>query len=306
VSEHVIHPVDRGRWNGVAEPATVDDLEPGDHACLTFSDADERLDIVAAFVRDGLERGDKVVCLTDLLRPDELSADLSERGLPVEATRRSGQLEVLSSVSEYIASGTFDPGHVISGLRSRIDGALQQGYPGLRISADMVWALRPVDGLEQLLTFEVQFTELLATRRAMAVCQYDREGFDPLSLAGASAAHSRAVAAVTYHSDAVLRICRQHIPPGVRIAGELDYRSLDPLNRALAEAVRLDSDVFLNLAHLRFIDVAAAGVLLQTALGLAGGKAMTVVCQPAAGKVIRALGGDQLPALRLVVRDVGQ
>jgi anti-anti-sigma factor len=103
----------------------------------------------------------------------------------------------------------------------------------------------------------------------------------------------------------VLRICRQHIPPGVRIAGELDYRALDALTRALAEAVRLDPMVFLNLAQLRFIDVAAAGVVLQTALALAGGKLMTVVCQPVVGKVLRALGGDQLPTLKLVVRDVG-
>jgi anti-anti-sigma factor len=289
----------------VAEPATVDDLEPGDHACLTFSDADERLDIVAAFVRDGLDRGDKVVCLTDTLPPDDLSAELSERGLPVEASTCSGQLEVVPSVSAYIAGGTFEPEQVISGLRSRIDGALEAGYPGLRISADMVWALRPVSGLERLLTFEVQFSELLATRRALAVCQYDRAGFDAVSLAGAASVHTRGVAAVTYYNDAVLRICRQHLPPGVRIAGELDYRALDELTRALAEAVRLDSTLFLNLTQLRFIDVAAAGVILQTALALVGGKLMTVVCQPAIGKVLGALGGDQLPTLKLVIRDVG-
>jgi anti-anti-sigma factor len=289
----------------VGDSATVDELEPGDHACLTFSDADERLDIVAAFVRDGLDRGDKVVCLTDRLPPDDLSAELAERGLPVAAVTRSGQLEVAPSVSTYIASGAFDPERVISGLRSRIDGALAAGYPGLRISADMVWALRPVSGLERLLTFEVQFSELLATHRAIAVCQYDRAGFDAVSLAGAASAHTRGVAAVTYHHDAVLRICRQHIPPGVRIAGELDYRALDPLNRALAETVRLDSMVFLNLTQLRFIDVAAAGVILQTALALVGGKVMTVVCQPAVGKVLYALGSGDLPTLKLVIRDVG-
>ena len=286
-------------------PLTVDDLEPGDHTCLTFSDADERIDIVAAFVRDGLGRGDKVVCLTDTLPPDDLSAELSERGLPVASTTRSGQLELLPSVSAYIAGGTFDPEQVISGLRIRIDRALAAGYPGLRISADMVWALRPVSGLERLLTFEVQFGELLATRRALAVCQYDREGFDAVSLAGAASVHSRGIAAVTYHSDAVLRICRQHIPPGVRIAGELDYRAVDALTRALGEAVRLDRAVFLNLSQLRFIDVAAAGVMLQTALGLTGGRLMTVVCRSAVGKVLRALGGDGLPSLKLVIRDVG-
>jgi anti-anti-sigma factor len=289
----------------MSEPVTVDDLEPGDHACLTFSDADERLDIVAAFVREGLDRGDKVVCLTDALEPARLSAELSERGLPIEASTCSGQFEAAPSVSAYVAGGAFDPAQVISGLRTRIDGALAEGYPGLRISADMVWALRPVSGLDQLLTFEVQFNELLASRPATVVCQYDRVGFDAVSLAGASAAHGRAVTAVTYHADAVLRICRQHVPPGVRIAGELDYRGIDALTRALSEAVRLDDHLFLNLTRLSFIDVAAAGVVLQTAYGLVGGKLMTVVCQPVVGKVLRALGGDQLAALKLIVRDVG-
>ena len=289
----------------MADPATVDDLEPGDHACLTFSDADERLDIVAAFVRDGLEHGDKVVCLTDALSPGDLAAELSGRGLPVASSTHSGQLEVAPSVSTYIASGTFDPEQVISGLRSRIDAAFGAGYPGLRISADMVWALRPVSGLEQLLTFEVQFSELLATHRALAVCQYDRAGFDAVSLAGAASVHTRGVAAVTYHADAVLRICRQHLPPGVRVAGELDYRGVDALTRALAEAVRLDDVLFLNLSQLRFIDVAAAGVILQTALALVGGKRMTVVCQPAVGKVLNGLDGGRIPTLKLVIRDVG-
>jgi hypothetical protein len=34
----------------MVSPQAVDALGPGDHACLTFSDPDERLDIVAAFV----------------------------------------------------------------------------------------------------------------------------------------------------------------------------------------------------------------------------------------------------------------
>jgi hypothetical protein len=35
-----------------------------------FTDGDERLDLVAAFVRDGLRAGHKVVCWTDAIDPD--------------------------------------------------------------------------------------------------------------------------------------------------------------------------------------------------------------------------------------------
>jgi len=289
----------------VAEPVTVDDLEPGDHACLTFTDADERLDIVAAFVRDGLAEGAKVLCLTDALAPGELLCEITERGLPVREPLDRRQLELAPSTSAYIASGAFDPARVIDALQHRINEARRGGYPAVRITADMCWALRPVTGLEHLVAYEQQLTQLLADGRATAVCQYDRQCFDAVTLAGVTAAHSRAVAAVTYHNDAVLRVCRQHIPPGVRVAGELDYRGLGALTEALGEAVRLDSHVFLNLAQLRFMDVAAAGAVLQTAVGLGNGQRMTAVCQHPVGKVLRTLGADRVPSLRLVIRDVG-
>ena len=289
----------------MAEPVTADDLVPGDHACLTFSDRDERLDIVAAFVRNGLKSGDRVLCLTDDLTPDGLAAELAERGLPLDRPLADGQLEVASSAAAFVASGAFDGDRVIDALARRMADARAAGYPGLRVAADMCWALRPVAGLEQLVAYEGRFTRLLAGSGATAVCQYDRRCFDPVTLAGVSAAHSHAVAAVTYHHDVVLRICRQHIPPGVRIAGELDYRGLDPLQNALSEAVRLDPHVFLNMTQLRFIDVAAAGVILRTALGLRTGARMTVVTQQAVGKVLRALGSERVPVLRLVERDAG-
>ena len=53
----------RGYIGDMATP--VDRLEPGDHACLTFSDPAERQDILAAFVADGLGRGEKVISYTE-------------------------------------------------------------------------------------------------------------------------------------------------------------------------------------------------------------------------------------------------
>lgn len=281
----------------MTEPAAVDDLRPGDHACLTFSDADERLDIVAAFVRDGLERGDKVICLTDTLSPQAFTGELASRGLRLGDRLGSGQLEVVASLREFVAAGSFAPARLVDRLHARID------YPGLRIAADMCWAVRPVGGLERLIEYETEVTRLLAAGNTTAVCQYDRECFDAVTLASVTAAHSRSVAAVTYHSDAILRICRQYVPPGVRIAGELDYRSLEPLTTALAEAARLDEHLLLNLRQLRFIDVAAAGAIVQVALTQRDRNPMTITCQPAVGKVLRVLGTDRMPGVRLVVRD---
>ena len=78
-------------------PRSVEELGPGDHACLTFTDADERLDIVAAFVRSGLALGHKVLCFTDSVPVDRLPGELSARSIDAEAAIRRGQLAVRGS-----------------------------------------------------------------------------------------------------------------------------------------------------------------------------------------------------------------
>jgi anti-anti-sigma factor len=186
----------------MARVGPVDRLSPGDHACLTFSDPEERFDILAAFVATGAARGDKVICYTDAVGVDDVRGEFTERGVPDER--------------------------------------------------------RPV---------QVERSERL------------------------------------YHEDPVLRICRQHVPPGVRVAGELDYRRADALNDALAETVRLDRDIHLNLNHLRFIDASAAAVILRTAAGLPSSRRMIVVCPEPIERTLTVAGAAAVPNLRMLVRD---
>jgi anti-anti-sigma factor len=189
-------------------------------------------------------------------------------------------------------------------LESQVRAAHGDGYAGLRLTADMCWALRPAAGVEQLITYENEMARFLTTASALAVCQYDRERFDTVTLASVTAAHGHAVAAVTYHDDAMLRICRQYAPPGIRIAGELDFRHLPALTRALTEALGIDEVIHVNLRQLRFIDGAGAAAIVQAAAGLRGGKRMLVTCPPLVGKVLAAIGAGEVAQLQVTVRDV--
>ena len=123
-----------------------------------------------------------------------------------------------------------------------------------------------------------------------------------MTLGYAARVHPRTVAATVYHEDPVLRICRQHVPPGVRVAGELDYTRGAALSEALAEAVRLDPDVHLNLSALRFIDAGAAAVLLRAAASLPAGRRMVVVCATSVDRTLAAAGAGAVPQLRILVR----
>jgi anti-anti-sigma regulatory factor len=279
--------------------AQITELTADDHACLTFGEEDELFDVTAAFVRDGLAGGLKVVWLSDA-GPGPAVAELSRRGVAVEPAMAAGQMTAEGCEGHLLAGQAFSADAAIGWLARQLASSQELGFPGLRIAVDMSWALRPVTGIEQLPQFEEGIAVALAGTTASVLCQYDRDRFDPVTLASVAACHTRSVATATYHADAVLRICRQYAPPGIRIAGEIDYRAEEPLALALAEAVRLDGDVTVNMAPLAFIDAFCARMIAGTATMLAESRAVTLQCQPEVAAAFARLGLADLPGVRLV------
>src|SRR5205823_5491103 len=160
----------------------------------------------------------RVLCYTSAYRPAELHERLVDRGVPAGAGTRPDQLD-LRPAQSWLSGVGFRPARVLGELSGAIDHAVTDGYPGLRVAADMGWAADPVVGVEHLVTFEKQVSQMFADARVTAVCQYDRQQFDAVTLASTAAVHSCTVAATVYHDDPVLRICRQHSPGGIRVSG---------------------------------------------------------------------------------------
>jgi hypothetical protein len=77
--------------------------------------------------------------------------------------------------------------------------AVREGYPGLRMTADMCWATRPLAASEELLAFEAGVAGLFADGRLCLICQYDRDRFDAVTLAFAAKVHPKTVAAQVYY-----------------------------------------------------------------------------------------------------------
>ena len=93
------------------------------------------------------------------------------------------------------------------------------------------------------------------------------------------------------------------MPPGIRVSGVLDVSRAGALKDALAEAVRLDPDVHLNLGHLRSLDDGAAAVIVRAAAGLPRNRHMIVVGDRPTGRTLRIAGANGVRNLRLLERD---
>lgn len=277
----------------------ITDLTVNDHACLTYGELAELLDLTAAFIRDGLASGLKVIWLSDAA-PAPGMAQLARRGVAVESALAAGQMTAAPWEGRLLSRQAFTADQAIGWLNGQRAACQQQGFPGLRVAVDMSWALQPVSGVEQLPVFEEGIAASLAGSGLSVLCQYDRERFDPVTLASVTDLHTRSVAAATYHASPLLRICRQYAPPGIRLAGELDYQAEEALALALTETIRLDDTVTINMTGLSFIDAACTRMIADAARSLATSRTVVLQCPPGITARFAMFGAADLPGVSLV------
>jgi hypothetical protein len=218
-----------------------------------------------------------------------------------QAATRRGQLSIASVESALLgADATAEA--MVAAVAAEVAVATRTGYTGLRLTVDACWATR-ASAADQLHGFETGMAGLFDNGRLAVICQYDRDRFDAVTLAFATAAHAKTVAAQVYHESPLLRVCRQYSPPGLRAAGELDYRHQQVLEQALAESRRLDRHMHLNLTDLAYLDAACAATIVQTALRLPPSRRMTVACRGVVAKMLDLVDASAAPRLRVLGGD---
>lgn len=178
-----------------------------DHVAFLYETEEHHRAVVSAFVRQGIERGARVVYIA-CGRPAEAAlADLCAAGLPVEPCLAQGQLAIVDTGEAYLRDGTFDPEATLALLRQEIARALQEGYTGLYVTGEMAWALEGRPGSERLATYEQQVDALFPGSACVGLCQYDRRRFDPGLLLQVLPAHPIVIVGTEVYREA------RHVPP---------------------------------------------------------------------------------------------
>lgn len=164
-------------------------LEPGAHACLAYVSSTERKVAIAAFLREGLRRGERAVYVGDASLRDPVCDQLHEMGLPVDRLREQKALVMLDAEGLYPTSGRFEPGTRVNVLESLIDSARDDGFNGFRGASDappdLARRVRP----EALAQYEAAVQETLRSRRALGLCAYDKRGITADMLMGLLRTH---------------------------------------------------------------------------------------------------------------------
>lgn len=181
--------------------AALEKLQCGDHLCCLYESEEERLSALLAYILQGLQAGQKAICLADADTASHILAMLCAQGIAAHKHTACGQLVFLEKESVYLPKGYFDPQDMIDRLRAEEATALAQGYPGLRVAGEMSWALRGAPGSERLIEHEAKLNRFFPDSHCLALCQYDMRRFPPQLLLDILSTHPlAAVGSMVYEN----------------------------------------------------------------------------------------------------------
>jgi hypothetical protein len=166
----------------------------GDHAACVCETAEERIELLSSYLHQGLERGEKVCCVTDRVIPGGLLDALSVRRKDLEASRASGRLSFIP-MEELLERSETELNGIVEWLQAEERLALSQGYSALRVSMEMSWILRGKVRADELLAFELGLHSFLKNRKCLVLCQYERSKFKPSLLLYVLAVHPKIIRA---------------------------------------------------------------------------------------------------------------
>ena len=106
----------------------VSELGPGDHLCCLYeTEADHRA-VLTPFMRQGLERGEKVLYVVDARTAEIVLDYLRDDGLDILPYLASGQLKILTADEAYTQGGVFSPDRMIDMLSQETQRALLRRF----------------------------------------------------------------------------------------------------------------------------------------------------------------------------------
>jgi anti-anti-sigma factor len=174
-----------------------------------------------------------------------------------------GALDMVSAADAY-RTGRFDVERQLAFYEAATRRAMDEGYTGLRVVADVTPLAAGARGQAELVRWEHRADDFFASGPGMsAMCAYRRGRVDPAVLAGAVAVHPQ-----VHAPDDVPPFRLWFDDGGLALAGVLDAFSADHALEVLLGSHVAGPVVRLDLSRVEFVDAAGCRALARWSLAL--------------------------------------
>jgi chemotaxis family two-component system sensor kinase Cph1 len=181
-----------------------------DHCAIIYDHPDDQLDFIVPYLRLGLENGEKAVYIYDDNTAETVIAAMEQDGIDVGAATACGALSIITKSHAYLKNGDFDPDWMIDFLAQAVEDARKEGFPRVRASGEMTWALGATgEAHDRLLEYECKLNWFFSGYDMGGICQYNRRRFRAQTLMHVIHTHPR----IVFHGT----VCENpyYIPPEI-------------------------------------------------------------------------------------------
>jgi ABC-type transporter Mla MlaB component len=240
----------------------VPGAEAGDHLCWVYDD-DAAFDAAARqFLAQGLARGERLLCVGERVMDGVQGGVTPVAG--VERLLAEGRLELLTVAQAYAATGRFAPERQLAFYDAATQRAVDDGYRGLRVIAEVTPLAEDPASRAGLVGWEHRADEFMASGSGMsAMCAY-RSDLPSSALADVATAHP------LVHAPLDVPPFRMFFDEGcLALAGSVDTFDADRLATLLATSRVRGPVAVLDLTFLDFVDGAGCRALARWVRDLA-------------------------------------
>lgn len=267
----------------------VQGAERGEHLCGLHSDPDGRARLVQAFAAAALGAGDRLLYLCAHADGRTRVGRTLEGAVPdAAAMLRNGQIVVLRPRPADAPDAGRLPQRMAAMLRTQADRARADGYPGLRVTAEMDGVLERCGSVDELLRLEHLCADQMRRCGIIGLCQYGRPAIRAATLARIAAAHS-GVARDDGRRPLALLVTVAH-GGGLRVEGEVDRSNAHLLAAALRSRAAVEDPLCVDLSALGFVDLSGIRAIREVADE--GDVRILVAGMSATGRRIADLAGE--------------
>jgi len=151
----------------------------GMHFCGFYETAQERDDIILAYIRQGLIDKDHVLYTPTERSVEDFRGKFS-KSFPADKALldNNPQLTINTCDDLYYENGEFSPMRMNVNLNAFYEASQKEKKVNIRTTAEMVWALDKNLDKKQLMAYEARLNYFIPGKSWMSICMYNLTRFD--------------------------------------------------------------------------------------------------------------------------------
>lgn len=157
-------------------------LSPGTHICQIYDNEEERNNSLLRFLLAGIKAGEKNACFSEAVDEKTIKDFCNNHGVQYSEAVEIGAFSLSSTKKVYFKDGYFSPENMLSLLTEFHNSSVKEEFTGARVIGEMIPEIKEIKGGERLLEYESKVTLLLKEHPVTAVCQYNANSFDGVTI----------------------------------------------------------------------------------------------------------------------------